>query len=105
MQQAADHIILLKMKSKIFSIPCGCTRRKAQQYIEHWHHFLAAGLSECAVEDLAVLTGPESLKRRYSSLQRQWGDSYEKSWLPHKKKMNLDVKYRQPLKKSMSTRT
>jgi hypothetical protein len=45
------------------------------------------------------------LKRRYSSLQRQWGDSYEESWLPHKKKMNLDVKYRQPLKKSMSTRT
>jgi hypothetical protein len=32
MQQAADHIILLKMKSKIFSILCGCTR-KAQQYI------------------------------------------------------------------------
>ena len=91
MQQAADHIMLLKMKSKIFSILCGCTRRKAQQYIEHWHHFL--------------VTGPESLKRRYSSLQRQWGDSYEKSWLPHKKKMNLDVKYRQPLKKSMSTRT
>ena len=89
----------------------------------HWHHFLAAGLSECAVdernhrldfdrldkdrkgfitlEDLVVLTGPESLKRRYSSLQRQWGDSYEKSWLPHKKKMNLDVKYRQPLKRNL----
>ena len=93
----------------------------------HWHHFLAAGLSECAVdernhrldfdrldkdrkgfitlEDLVVLTGPESLKRRYSSLQRQWGDSrkgsriaYNKSWLPHKKKMNLDVKYRHPLR-------
>jgi hypothetical protein len=29
----------------------------------------------------------------------------QRSWLPHKKKMNLDVKYRQPLKKSMSTRT
>ncbi len=127
MQQAADHIILLKMKSNIFSILCGRCTRKAQQYIAHWHHFLAAGLSECAddernhrldfdrldkdrkgfitLEDLVVLTGPESLKRRYSSLQRQWGDSYEKSWLPHKKKMNLDVKYRQPLKKSMSTRT
>ena len=88
MQQAADHIILLKMKSKIFSILCGCTR-KAQQYIEHWHHFLAAGLSECAddernhrldfdrldkdrkgfitLEDLVVLTGPEPLKRRIST--------------------------------------
>ena len=86
MQQAADHIILLKMKSKIFSILCGCTNKSTTI---HWHHFLAAGLSECAVdernhrldfdrldkdrkgfitlEDLVVLTGPEPLKRRTST--------------------------------------
>jgi len=63
----------------------------------HWHHFLAAGLSECAVDgrnhriafdridhdgkgyitfdDVVKLTGPETLKRRIPSLKREWGDS------------------------------
>ncbi len=65
----------------------------------HWHHFLAAGLGECAVDernhrlaferldtdkkgfitidDIVHLTGPESLRRRVSSLQQQWGSEYD----------------------------
>lgn len=61
----------------------------------HWHHFLAAGLSECFVdetnhrlafdkldhekkgyitfEDIVDLTGAESLKRRIPSLRQEWG--------------------------------
>ena len=63
----------------------------------HWHHFLAAGLSECAVdernhrlafdkldhekkgyitfEDVVDLAGPETLKRSLPSLKKEWGDS------------------------------
>lgn len=65
----------------------------------HWHHFLAAGLSECPVDernhrlaferldheqkgyitfdDVVKLIGPESLKRRVPSLEKQWGDSID----------------------------
>lgn len=63
----------------------------------HWHHFLAANLSECPVdernhrlafdrldkdqkgfvtlEDLVQLTGAESLNRRVSSLRQEWVQS------------------------------
>lgn len=65
----------------------------------HWHHFLAAGLSECAVddrnhrlafdrldkeqkgyitfEDIVGLTGATTLNRRVPSLKKQWGNSHD----------------------------
>ncbi len=65
----------------------------------HWHHFLAAELSQCAVDernhrlafdrldtekkgyitfdDVINLMGPETLMRRESSLKELWGDSVQ----------------------------
>jgi len=65
----------------------------------HWHHFLAAGLSECVVdetnhrlafdkldhekkgyiifEDIVDLTGADSLKRRIPSLRQEWVESVD----------------------------
>ena len=85
----ANHLVTCSLKTRM--------RLHKTDTTIHWHHFIAAGLSECAVDernhklafekldhdkkgyitfdDIVELTGPESMIRRIPSLKAQWGDS------------------------------